>query len=251
MRLKIIAGNWKMNCVKDEAKLLVEAINSPLNEQVLVLVFPPILYLEGLIANEVSGIKFGAQNFSQYDSGAYTGEVSATMIKSVGVQFALIGHSERRGYFSETDEVLKSKIDQAIKNELNVIFCCGESLETRTAGMHNSFVLNQLKNALGHLNDSQVKNVMIAYEPIWAIGTGITATSLQAQEMHNEIRNFFEKHWNNQVASKLHILYGGSLNARNADELLSMPDIDGGLIGGASLKAEEFNTIISIAESLL
>ena len=251
MRRKIIAGNWKMNCIQSEAKTLIKDLQPSFNTGVEVIVFPPCIYVEGFIESGFEKINFGSQNHSQFALGAYTGEISASMLKSIGVQYALVGHSERREYFNETDELLRIKVDIALENDLKVIYCCGETIQIRQSGKHLSFVIDQLEKALSHLTVQQLENLIIAYEPVWAIGTGLTASSVQAQEMHNEIRRFFIKQWGQKSADSLHILYGGSLNSGNARELLSMPDIDGGLIGGASLKSEVFNEIISIAASLV
>jgi triosephosphate isomerase len=249
MRRKIIAGNWKMNGDQHTAKSLLQSINSPNNSQIEVLVFPPFLFIEGLLKMDKLKIKIGAQNVSQYDNGAYTGEISAEMLKNLGVDVVLVGHSERREYFSESPEILKSKVDISLSFGIEVVFCCGEPIEVRNSEKHISYVVDQLRSSIGHLSKEMMGKIKIAYEPIWAIGTGLTATAEQAQGMHHAIRSFVTNHWDSELGAAIHILYGGSLKADNAPDLLSMKDIDGGLIGGASLKADEFNKIIEIATS--
>lgn len=247
MRTKIIAGNWKMNCDAMQATQLIQSINAPDNSRIQVMVFPPFLYLERFIEMKYANIHTGAQNLARYNNGAYTGEISASMLKSIGVEYVLVGHSERREYFGETNEILKDKLDLAFEYGLKVIFCCGEPLSVRESATQAHYVLHQLKESIGHLDNEQLKHIIIAYEPIWAIGTGVNATEHQAQEMHEHIRDFVSTHWNENAAEAMHILYGGSLKPDNAQKLLVMPDIDGGLIGGASLKAADFNRIIDIA----
>lgn len=247
MRKKIIAGNWKMNCDADQAVQLMKNIHAPANEAVQVMVFPPFLYLDRIVQMQCDNIITGAQNVARHNNGAYTGEISATMLLSIGIRHALIGHSERREYFGETNQILKDKLDLCLHHGLNVIFCCGEPLEVRQAETQVYYVIQQLRESVGHLGKEQMKQISIAYEPIWAIGTGVNASAQQAQEMHENIRGFVATNWDEQTAESVHILYGGSLKADNAAELFSMPDIDGGLIGGASLKANEFNSIIELA----
>jgi triosephosphate isomerase len=186
-----------------------------------------------------------AQNCAATSNGAYTGEVSAQMLKGIGVQYVLIGHSERRDYFHEDNEILAKKINQALANGLQPVFCCGEPLSVRETGTQNDFVSAQLKDSLFHLSADQINGFIIAYEPIWAIGTGKTATSEQAQEMHAHIREVMAAQYGEAVAATISILYGGSVKANNAVELFSKPDVDGGLVGGASLIATEFSSIIS------
>ena len=190
-------------------------------------------------------IEVVAQNMHFADNGAYTGEVSAEMLKSVGIKTVILGHSERRAYFNETDESLAKKVDQALQHGLRVIFCFGEELEDRKAGNQETVVKSQLVNALCHLDVDAYKNIVLAYEPVWAIGTGETATPEQAQDMHAFIRGLFKERYNNDVADNLSILYGGSVKPNNAEEIFSKPDVDGGLIGGASLKAEDFFAIVN------
>ncbi|HTM65095.1 MAG TPA: triose-phosphate isomerase [Flavipsychrobacter sp.] len=250
MRKKIVAANWKMNLTLEEGKNLIDNIlpNLPvLSENRQVVIATPFVHLTQTAAqlDEYEHIYTGAQNCSSEASGAYTGEVSALMLQSAGVHSAIIGHSERREYFKETDEVLVKKIAQAFANNLQVIFCCGEPLEIRDAGKQNEYVEKQIEAALFHLTENELANVVIAYEPIWAIGTGRTATSAQAQEIHAHIRSVMAKKYGENVAANTTILYGGSCNAQNAQELFACADVDGGLIGGASLKADAFLTIIN------
>ena len=250
MRKKIVAGNWKMNKNCDEAEELViqlvvglKNLNHKTDEIVLC---PPALFLQDvtLKISQSSKMYSASQNCHTHESGAYTGEISAKMIKSVGATYTLVGHSERRMYNHESDEMLASKVNTALANGLKVIFCCGESLDIRNSGSHVSFVTSQLQNGLFHLSESEFKNIVIAYEPIWAIGTGVTASTEQAQEMHAEIRSFLVSKYGQAIAEDTSILYGGSCNPKNAKELFSQTDVDGGLIGGASLVATDFISII-------
>jgi len=249
MRKNIVAGNWKMNKSFGEAEALIcdildglDKIEEPLAD---VVICPPAVYLEmGMDLVRETPVCVGAQNMSQFASGAYTGEISASMLQSMEVQYCLIGHSERRQYFSETDAQLAGKVDIALANQVWPIFCCGEALAEREAGNHFNVVKSQIENSLFHLSPKQFTDIVIAYEPIWAIGTGVTASSDQAQEMHQFIRGFINEKYGKEVADETSILYGGSCNAKNAKELFAKPDIDGGLIGGASLVAEDFLTII-------
>ncbi len=245
MRKKIVAGNWKMNKTFSEAEDLLFDIADILKKNrpsdVEILVCPPALYLElaADIAHE-NGFSCGAQNLSEHESGAYTGEISATMIASTGATYVIIGHSERRSYFSETDTLLAVKVTQALKHELVPVYCCGEVLAEREAETHFEVVGTQIKKALFHLAADEFEKVVIAYEPVWAIGTGRTASPAQAQEMHAFIRKVLAEKFGTEAAGNTSILYGGSCNAANARELFANPDVDGGLIGGASLKAEDF-----------
>ncbi len=250
MRKKIVAGNWKMNLNLQEGKSLVEGILAGLpmlNESKEVVLCPPFIHLGQTATqlDEYEHIYLGAQNCSSEASGAYTGEVSAAMLQSVGAQYVIIGHSERREYFNEDDALLARKVEQALATDMMVIFCCGESLEIRDANAQNEWVEKQLKSALFHLGDLLMQRIVIAYEPIWAIGTGRTATAAQAQEMHAHIRNVVARQYNPVLANNMTILYGGSAKPSNAAELFACPDVDGGLIGGASLKAEDFLGIIN------
>lgn len=244
MAQKIVAGNWKMNLNLDEAKELVQRVKENNNtENVTVMMFPPALYVAD-VAKEAGNIKVGTQNFYFEEKGAFTGEVSINQIRSVGAQTALIGHSERRAIFGETDDFLKQKVDAAVAANFDFIFCCGEPLEVREAGNENAFVKAQLEAAMFHLTKEAMQNSVIAYEPVWAIGTGRTASSEQAEEMHAAIRSWIIEKYDAETAGKVSILYGGSCNENNAKELFSCPNVDGGLIGGASLKANAFCTII-------
>lgn len=249
MRKNIVAGNWKMNKSFGEAESLINDIldgYDKIEENLAdVVICPPAVYLEMSVdLVRESPISIGAQNMSQFASGAYTGEISASMLQSMDVQYCILGHSERRKYFSETDAQLASKVDTALANQLLPIFCCGEELAQREAGNHFNVVKSQIENALFHLIPEQFADVVIAYEPIWAIGTGVTASPEQAQEMHAFIRGIIAGKFGKEVAEETSILYGGSCNAKNAKELFAKQDIDGGLIGGASLVAEDFLTII-------
>jgi triosephosphate isomerase len=254
MKNKIVAGNWKMNTTFPQAEELLVAIAEGLDGVSLetdVILCPPFLYLEmAADVSEESNFVVGAQNVSYAENGAYTGEVSAAMLKSAGADFCIVGHSERRMYFKETDEELRKKVDLLLKNEILPIFCIGEQLAEREANEHFQIVESQLKNALFHLDIEQFEQVIIAYEPVWAIGTGLTATPAQAQEMHAFIRKMIEEKYGTQQAYNTYILYGGSCNAANALELFSCNDVDGGLIGGASLKCGEFLEIINAAETV-
>lgn len=248
-RKKIVAGNWKMNKQLFEGKQLITDIlmQSSLPEGVTVVVAPPFTQLE-LAASQLkekSGFYLAAQNCHQEPSGAYTGEISAGMLKGVGVEYVILGHSERRQYFGETDAQLAAKVNAALKEGLEVIFCVGEPLEVRDADSQNEFVQTQIENALFHLSDLAFEHITIAYEPIWAIGTGRTATAAQAQDMHAFIRNVIAGKYGAAVADNTSVLYGGSCKPSNAAELFACPDVDGGLIGGASLDAKEFSAIIA------
>ncbi len=253
MRKKIIAANWKMNKTFEEANLLIEEIGMGLKERELenkeVIVCPPFLFIE-LVTDFSQDFPFnvGVQNISEHKSGAYTGEISAGMVKSTGTDYAIIGHSERRNLYNETDDVLAGKVHQAVINSIKPIFCCGELLEDRKKGNHFDVVKTQLEDGLFDIDKEDMKNVVIAYEPVWAIGTGETATPEQAQEMHQFIRKLIVTNYNQEIADQVPILYGGSVKPNNAKELFSMPDIDGGLIGGASLQSEDFLAIVDAAE---
>lgn len=249
MRKKIVAGNWKMNMTLDEGKNLVSELLadlSELNEQNEVVLCPPFIHLQQA-STQLTGknnIYVGAQNCSDKESGAYTGEVSAAMISSVGSSYVIIGHSERREYFNESNAQLAEKVNQALSNDLKVIFCCGEPLEVRDADTQNSYVETQIKEGIFHLSAEQMKDIVIAYEPIWAIGTGRTASAQQAQDMHAHIRSVVAEKYGNDIADATSILYGGSCKPTNAEELFAGADVDGGLIGGAALKASDFLGII-------
>lgn len=249
MRVRIIAGNWKMNTTIDEGIYLAQKINEFLinykieNKQVVLAV--PYTHIASVLNHvDLKKVSVAAQNCAKWEKGAYTGEVSAEMIRSVGAKYVIIGHSERRQYFFESNEDLKTKVDLCLKNSLIPIFCVGEQLEEREKQLHFKKVKEQVLESLFHLNEENIKKIVIAYEPVWAIGTGNTATPQQAQEMHAYIRSLLVKKYGFSVASKISILYGGSCNAGNASILFSQPDIDGGLIGGASLKPDDFIAII-------
>lgn len=247
-RQHIVAGNWKMNKTyvegRDLAKDIVELLQP---SEVMVVLATPFIHLNsiGNVIKNISNFKLGAQNCHQEESGAYTGEISAGMLKSLSVEYVIIGHSERREYFNETDELLAKKVNAVLNKGLIPIFCCGEKLDVREANQHLELVENQIKNALFHLSPAEFEEVVIAYEPVWAIGTGRTASPEQAQEMHLHIRNLLAKQYGEELAQATTILYGGSVNAANAKELFEKPDVDGGLVGGASLKAEDFVTIVN------
>lgn len=247
MRKKIVAGNWKMNLLLDEAEKLNASIDEALSEGNFgcdVYHFIPFIYLKEAIDNS-KHVQIGAQNGHPEKNGAYTGEISMHQLAHMGTQAILIGHSERRQLFNETNDFLKAKVTTAIAEQLTVFFCCGESLEQRESEDYEQIVINQLKSALFHLPEEDFRKVIIAYEPIWAIGTGKTASPDQANAMHISIRAAIADAYGNSVAETTSILYGGSCKPSNAQELLTQSDIDGGLIGGASLKPEDFMSIIS------
>jgi triosephosphate isomerase (TIM) len=254
MRKKIVAGNWKMNLTLEEGlKLSTELVdfakNNPLeklNGNPQVIMFTPFIHLVSVVQS-IRGIKnldAGAQNCYTEEKGAFTGEVSAKMIQSSGAGYVLVGHSERRAYFGESNEVLAKKVKIALENGITPMYCCGEVLDERNAGNHFDVVREQLNKGLFWLSAEEFAKTVIAYEPVWAIGTGVTASPEQAQEMHAFIRKLISEKYNNEVAQNASILYGGSCNAKNAAELFANKDVDGGLIGGASLKAEDFTAII-------
>ncbi len=250
MRKKIVAGNWKMNKNLNEALTLtnevVTLVNANDTGNVQIVICSPFLYLSNLksITDVAPNIALGAQNCHQKASGAYTGEVSAAMLASVGVEYVLVGHSERRQYFNEDDALLADKVKIALKNGLVPIFCCGESLDQRQNQDFMTIVKAQITASLFDLSAEDFGKIVIAYEPIWAIGTGLTATSAQAQDMHTALRSHISAQYGADLADNTSILYGGSCNDKNADELFACPDVDGGLIGGASLKAQDFMAIV-------
>jgi triosephosphate isomerase len=250
MRKKIVAGNWKMNKTIDEAmelavKLQEESNSFPKNVEVVVA--PPALYLATIEMIEDLGFSLSAQNCSHHDFGAFTGETSPAMLKAMNVKYCILGHSERRQYFHETDAIIASKVDGCLRNKVHPIFCCGEVLEERKAGKHFDTVKSKVENALFHLTKEEFAKVVIAYEPVWAIGTGVTASNDEAQEMHAFIRATVEGKYGKEIADAVIILYGGSVNASNSADLFACRDVDGGLVGGASLKANDFMTIIKSA----
>ena len=247
MRRKVIAGNWKMNMLPNEAMNFIEAfapmVKNTKHEVILCVPYTDLFY--ALLTAQGTNIKIGAQNVHFEETGAYTGEVSAKMLKSIGVEYVIIGHSERRQYYKETDETVNKKIKAAYENELKPIVCVGESLEEREAGKTEDIITNQTRLALEGLSNEQVKNTIIAYEPIWAIGTGKTATSEDANNSIKSIREEIRKIYGEEVAEEVIIQYGGSVKSSNAKELFTTSDIDGGLVGGASLKPEEFSKIVN------
>ena len=250
MRKKIVAGNWKMNIDYNEGILLFSEILNKVQNEVIgkqeVVVCPPFIHLSSLsqLCKSNLRISVGAQNCHQNESGAFTGEVSAGMLQSVGARYVIIGHSERRLYFSESNSQLAQKLDAALRNGLIPIFCIGETLDQRNEGKHFDVIKSQLQEASFHLPKEEFSRLVLAYEPVWAIGTGLTATPEQAQEIHAYIRSLVADKYNENLADDLTILYGGSCNPKNASELFAQQDIDGGLIGGASLKSCDFVDII-------
>ncbi len=249
MRKHIVAGNWKMNCTFNEADDLINSIMEQLEQKELprdtqLIVCPPFPYLEMTTdyAND-SYFMVGAQNVATEEKGAYTGEVSAEMLESMEIDYCIVGHSERRAYYGETDKTVAAKVDRLLAHNLKPIVCVGEVLEEREAGKQLDVVKRQVEEGLFHLTPEQMKEVVIAYEPVWAIGTGKTATPEQAQEIHAHIRSLLAAKYGKELAEEISILYGGSCKPGNAKELFACPDIDGGLIGGASLKAEDFIAI--------
>lgn len=246
MARKIVAGNWKMNLTSEQAFDLINKLNQQLGDNdVQVILFPPSLYVMPISRMNKGKFNVGVQNFYSKGSGAYTGEIAIEQIRSVGGTIGLIGHSERREYFGETDSILKEKVDFAVENKFDFIFCCGEPLNIREAGSELDFVQKQLEKSVFHLPNSEMKNRMIAYEPVWAIGTGKTATPYQAEDMHANIRKWIREKYDEEIAQSVSIVYGGSCNPSNAGELFAQPNIDGGLIGGASLKTEDFCAIVN------
>lgn len=250
MRKQIAAANWKMNLTVDKAEALLKdilAADIKLNEhqQVVFAVPAPYLQLAQEKIKDVENFFVATQNCFSKKSGAYTGEISVEMLQSLHIHFVVLGHSERREYFQESNQFLAEKLNVVLEHNITPIFCCGEPLSIRDAQKQNEFVSTQLEESLFHFSAEEVQKIVIAYEPIWAIGTGKTATSLQAQEMHAHLRKVLAGKYGKDVADNISILYGGSVKASNAKEIFSQPDVDGGLVGGASLIAEEFITIIS------
>ncbi|AXT62985.1 triose-phosphate isomerase [Aquimarina sp. AD10] len=246
MRKKIVAGNWKMNKNLAETETLLSNLKTKVGNVsgVEVIVTPTFTNLYKAVEELKSvDITVAAQNMHQSENGAFTGEISADMLKSVGVQTVILGHSERRAYFGETDDLLAKKVDAALKNNMTIIFCFGEELKDRKNETHFSLVESQLKNGLFHIAEDNWKNVILAYEPVWAIGTGETASPEQAQEMHAFIRTTISKAYSQEIADEVSILYGGSVKPNNAEEIFAKPDVDGGLIGGAALDADSFAAI--------
>lgn len=248
MRKNIVAGNWKMNGSLSETQKLasevVNMVNDEVGDNVEVVLIPPFVGIsEVLRLSKGSPVKTGAQNCHQEESGAFTGEVSAGILASYGIDYVIIGHSERREYFEETNALLAQKVDQAHRHQLSPIYCCGETLEERENNAHFEVIDRQVTEGLFHLSADNIQRTVIAYEPVWAIGTGKTATAEQAQEIHTFIRSLLVKRYSEQIGNEISILYGGSVKPNNAAELFAMDDIDGGLIGGASLKSRDFTDI--------
>ena len=247
MRKQIVAGNWKMNNDYVDSEILVsKLLGQHKHSNTEVIIAPPFTNLLASInALKGSSIKVAAQNMYFAESGAYTGEVSAAMLKSIGVETVILGHSERRAYFNESDDLLAKKVDTALAHEMRVIFCFGEELKDRKSGNENSVVESQIKRALFHLPEAAWSQIVLAYEPVWAIGTGETATPDQAQDMHAFIRKTLANAYAQSLADSVSILYGGSVKSSNAEEIFSKTDVDGGLIGGAALDAEHFTSIVN------
>lgn len=248
MRKNIVAGNWKMNKTFSDADDLMfeikELMANQSKENTEMIICPPFIFME--LATDVaeeSNIKIGAQNVAEFDNGAYTGEVSAEQLNSMEVDYCIIGHSERRKYFHENSKSLAIKTNKLLEYGISPIFCCGEVLEEREANKQEAVVRQQIQEALWHLSADEIQNIVLAYEPVWAIGTGKTATAEQAQEMHAFIRSLLTEKYGKDVSDNISILYGGSCNAGNAKDLFANPDVDGGLIGGAALKAKDFVAI--------
>ncbi len=248
MRHKIVAGNWKMHKNAEETEDLLNTLidKLPTDKEVQIIVAPTFVNLASAVDHlEFTNIEVAAQNMHQAENGAYTGEVSADMLKSIGVNTVILGHSERRSIFNETDAIIAFKVDKALQHNMRVIFCFGEELKDRQNNQHFNVVENQLRDGLFHLDKASWESIVLAYEPVWAIGTGETASPEQAQEMHLFIRETVRKAFGNDVADDVSILYGGSVKPDNAKEIFSKPDVDGGLIGGAALKADDFAAIVN------
>ena len=245
MRKRIVAGNWKMNMNNSDAHALFESLNNAkIISSAEIIIAPPSVYLSDFASIKNKNICLAAQNCSDNENGAYTGEISASMLYSIGVKYCLVGHSERRQYQNESDILLKQKVNVLLENKVTPIFCCGENLDKRESGDFYKVIQTQIENSLFHLTDSEIKGVVIAYEPIWAIGTGVTASSDQAQEIHAFIRMLLVEKYSSETAEEISILYGGSCKASNAKELFMNSDVDGGLIGGAALDVDSFSAII-------
>ncbi len=249
MRTPVIAGNWKMHKTRDEALAFIYAVNQlvPDLERVESVICAPAIFLRDLVKREGENIRIGAQNMHYLDEGAYTGEISPGMLKSYGVDFVVIGHSERRAYYNETDETVNLKVIKAISAELKPIVCVGESLDIRESGTTNDYVKAQVLKAYENVTDMDALKTIVAYEPIWAIGTGKTATPEMANDTIKAIRAVLAEKYDAQIADKIRILYGGSVKPANVDSLLAESDIDGALVGGASLDAESFLTLVKAA----
>ena len=247
LRKKIVAGNWKMNNdIHETNGLIKDLLNESNSTNCQVMIAPSFISLQSSVTMlSDSKIEVVSQTMHHENNGAYTGEVSAKMLSSIGVKTTILGHSERREYFKETHDMLKLKVNKALENSMDIIFCFGEELKDRKSENHFSVTSNQISESLFHLKESDWKNIVLAYEPVWAIGTGETASSYQVQEMHNFIRTFVAKKYNTQLAESVSILYGGSVKPGNAKEIFSMQDVDGGLIGGAALNSKDFFSIVN------
>ena len=247
MRKKIVAGNWKMNNDLAETEMfLVDLKKQVFPENVVIMLAPPFTSLNHAFKSlREHNVELAAQNMHQSNDGAFTGEISAKMLKSVGAKTVILGHSERRAFFNEDSAVLAEKVNTAIENEMTVIFCIGEELDDRKNGNHFKLIKTQLSEGLFHVSNDSWENIIIAYEPVWAIGTGETASPEQAQEMHNFIRKTITENYSKAIAEKVSILYGGSVKADNAKEIFGQDDVDGGLIGGASLQVDSFMKIVN------
>ena len=248
MRKKIVAGNWKMNMNYTEATALYNDLKNGaegMDQNVQVIIAPPAIYLSEFSKIKNEGILLAAQNCNENESGAYTGEISSAMLASIGVEYCLVGHSERREYYKESNELLKLKVNSLLANSLTPVYCFGEALSEREGNNHFNIVKEQVSKALFHLNEEEIMGIILAYEPVWAIGTGVTASPEQAQEMHGFIRELLAEKYGQSIADDISILYGGSCKPTNAKELFANPDVDGGLIGGAALKAETFIPVIN------
>jgi triosephosphate isomerase len=254
MRTKIIAGNWKMNLDYAQAMALVDGVVQGTNDgmKTQIVLAPPFPFLPEVILQTKlrTNISIAAQNCSDKVSGAYTGEVSGSMLRSIGVKGVIVGHSERRMYFQEKDEVLSEKMKRCLENNMQPIYCCGESLEQRTSKTHFDTVKSQLNLGLFPISKGRITDCVIAYEPVWAIGTGVNATPDEAQEMHQFIRQLVKEQYSQEVADEIRILYGGSVSGKNARELFKCMDVDGALVGSASLKVDEFISIIKAMEAI-
>ena len=250
MRKQLVAGNWKMNCTLAEGEKLaseiIHTVETEIQNNAEVILIPPFIHIARVqsLVGTSKNIHVGAQNCHQNESGAYTGEISASMLRSCDVSYVVIGHSERRAYFNECDSLLAKKITQVLANGILPVFCCGEKQEPRDSNTHEAVVEEQIQHALFHLPEAELLKTVIAYEPVWAIGTGMTASAEQVQEMHAFIRALLASRYSTEVAEQLSILYGGSIKPSNAKDIFSQPDVDGGLIGGASLKSRDFIEII-------
>jgi triosephosphate isomerase len=245
MPKKIVAANWKMNLNQSSAKSLLDGLSALQSHSCEVVICPSFTLLPLAKTSLSDSMKLGAQNVYPAAEGAFTGEVSAQMLKDFDVKYCIVGHSERRDYFAETDGFIAEKIKSLLANDIIPIFCCGENLEIRENNLHQSFVESQLRNTFSLFSDKELTSIVIAYEPIWAIGTGKTASPQQAEEMHLHIRQVWKDMFGETAAAQLSILYGGSCKADNAESIFSMPNVDGGLIGGASLKLDEFKVIVN------